>query len=136
MENVDRSKIIKEDLSIQYADNMLNLFHDIWNKWHEVKEQVDESNKRQVDLLHKIEAMEHSDEEGLSLLKELRELRIKRRELKNELEKLSVLTTFTRDNIKQLYLMKSEIESKIHFQEQWKYKFQTEDKMISHKETK
>lgn len=128
---VKTNEDLKNDLSMGYADKMLEIYHDVWNKWHEVKEKVDIINKKQVDLLHKIEGKNYNDKEGLKLLNEMKECRIERRRLKNELAKLSVLTNFTRETIKNVYELKNEIESLDNIQRNWKYICQTSGEEIA-----
>lgn len=66
----------------------------------ELKDAIDEADKRQTDLLHEIENNNFSASEGYCKAKELQELRRQRRKLKNEYAVLEPLYTYLNNNKK------------------------------------
>lgn len=104
--------------SLDYIDSILDsieFIESIKKEYNLNKDEIDIKNKESSDILHFIEFNEYEDKNKLKLFNELREVRIERRRLKEENERLRILHKFLKS--KGLYDNKKLVKFKNNLKE-------------------
>lgn len=78
----------------QTISDYLDILNSIEKNWDTTKEEIVQTEKEQQDLLHEIELTKFDIQRGYGLAKQLQDLRLRRRKLKNKLEILGPLKDF------------------------------------------
>ena len=75
----------------KYAVELKHLFNEISDEYNRLYLEIGKCDLKQQDLLHKIESSSFNAAQGYKLAKELKELREKRREVKNDFAIIEVI---------------------------------------------
>lgn len=75
----------------KYAGNLHSLFNKIEKDFQELNNKLDTLNKAQQDILHELEFNTFNAAEGYKMAKSLKDIRNIRRDIKNEVETLTIL---------------------------------------------
>jgi hypothetical protein len=109
---------------IENLDSALKTITNVPVRYKVLNDELALTNARQIDLLHEIENSNFNAYEGYKKAKELQEIRMYRRELKNEIEILEPLYKWCNEhkNIEvSLYKVKSSMEKIKDNKENWIY---------------
>lgn len=82
------------DIFIKFFDTLSN----VEDEWANLYSEIGKADQEISDLLHEIELTDFSAEEGYRLSNELKKVRTRRRDMKNEQEKLKHLKEFAEKN--------------------------------------
>jgi len=74
-----------------YSEQLLEIFNNIKQDYNDLNNELSQADLKQQDILHKIENTNFNACDGYKLAKMIHDVRIKRREIKNELETLQLL---------------------------------------------
>lgn len=72
------------------------LFNSVDNDYAEIRNQLSNANQEQEDLLHEIELSPFNSYEGFLLAKKMKEVRLRRRQLDNDLKLSQVMLDFVK----------------------------------------
>jgi hypothetical protein len=121
---VNKRWVIVLENQIENLDSALKTITNVPVRYRFLNDELALTNARQTDLLHEIENSNFNAYEGYKKAKELQEIRMYRRELKNEIEIIEPLHKWCNEhkNIEvSLYKVKSSMEKIKDNKENWIY---------------
>lgn len=75
----------------EYSQQLLDIYNNINNEYQNLYDELNQANLREIDLLHMVENNNFNASEGWKYAKMIRDNRLHRRKIKNELNPLSEL---------------------------------------------
>lgn len=84
--------------SLELTETILNTFVQIEKEFKNLKDEIESTNDETQDILHDIELSNFNAAEGYFMAKKIQDVRRRRRQAKDEMEKLNMIYTYISQN--------------------------------------
>lgn len=83
---------------VESTEMFLNLLNYIDDNWDKIYDEIGKADQETSDFLHELELIDLDDDKGSRIARTIKEIRIRRRELKDQQELIRHLKTFLENN--------------------------------------